>query len=87
MNVKLMETVQSPLLEPELERCVNKKDLEGNTPLHYASQAWWGLCLLQPHLTTSFLHLDILCSSFSSRSQATVRQLLERGSNIGLRNK
>ena len=47
-------------LEAELERCINKRDILGNTPLHYATQAW---------------------------PQAAVRLLLERGANIGLKNK
>jgi ankyrin repeat protein len=49
-----------PGLEEELASVINKRDLQGNTPLHYATQAW---------------------------PQATVRLLLERGANIGLRNK
>ena len=52
--------LNSSLLESELERCINKRDILGNTPLHYATQAW---------------------------PQAAVRLLLERGANIGLKNK
>ena len=32
--------LDSPLLEREVGRSVNRQDLEGNTALHYASQAW-----------------------------------------------
>ena len=52
--------LNNPLLEAELERCINKRDILDNTPLHYATQAW---------------------------PQAAVRLLLERGANIGLKNK
>jgi len=47
------------ILEDELKKVINKRDMEGNSALHYATQSW---------------------------SQCTVRKLLEKGANIGLKN-
>eukprot|EP00092_Neocalanus_flemingeri_P024278 GFUD01026328.1.p1 GENE.GFUD01026328.1~~GFUD01026328.1.p1 ORF type:complete len:1070 (+),score=218.12 GFUD01026328.1:113-3322(+) len=47
------------VLQTELDKIINKRDMEGNSALHYATQSW---------------------------SQNTVRKLLEKGANIGLKN-
>jgi len=47
------------VLDEELDKIINKRDMEGNSALHYATQSW---------------------------SQKTVRKLLEKGANIGLKN-
>lgn len=47
-------------LAGQMDKIINKKDLHGNTALHYATQKW---------------------------SQDVVRQLLERGANIGIKNR
>lgn len=47
-------------VQQEIDRTINRRDSEGNTPLHCAILQW---------------------------SQATVRELLERGANIGVKNR
>ena len=47
-------------LKQQIDKIINRKDILGNTALHYGTQRW---------------------------DQATVRALLERGANIGIRNK
>ena len=55
----LLFSSASKVVEGELEKMINKRDLEGNSALHCATQSW---------------------------SQDTVRKLLEKGANIGLKN-
>ena len=59
---KCFQVLMSPgnvQFDHEINRIINHKDSEHNTPLHYATQLW---------------------------NQDVVRQLLERGGNIGMRN-
>ena len=46
-------------LKTQIDKIMNRKDLVGNTALHYATQRW---------------------------GEATIRKLLERGANIGIKN-
>ena len=55
----LLFSSSSKTVAAELEKMINKRDLEGNSALHCATQSW---------------------------SQDTVRKLLEKGANIGLKN-
>ena len=55
----LLLNSSSKTVQSELEKIINKRDLEGNSALHCATQSW---------------------------SQATIRKLLEKGANIGLKN-
>lgn len=56
----LLLSVNDPDLKDQIDRIINKKDIFGNTALHYATQKW---------------------------DQSIVRSLLERGANIGIKNR
>ena len=58
--LKLVLDVGDDTFKQQIDTIINKKDLLGNTALHYATQKW---------------------------SQNVVRMLLERGANIGIKNK
>ena len=58
LNVILSEDDET--FKSQIDQIINKRDLLGNTPLHYGTQKW---------------------------PQSVVRRLLERGANIGIKNK